>query len=481
MTFKMRRPARACPQARAVLFVIVLVATGFAGPAVASPDQTLSCESAVSATGSDTKLLHAARLLAVPGGKVSEKQTIVVRDDRIIELFAGYRCPAELGLEAASVLDLTDRFVLPGLIDSHVHITSTPSRTFLLDRVTMSDAHRAIWGAANARDTLLAGFTTVRNLAAFRGDSFDADFALRDGIEAGKVPGPRILAAGQGIGSTAGQGDFLGYRYEVMDLFAPQSTCSGVAACREAVRYQVKRGADFIKMVATGWVTGNANSGDQQHMFPDEMEAVVATARLFGRKVTAHATGLEGVKAALRAGVDSIEHGMVLDDEAIALFRETGAFLVPTLLVTARFVAEEEGATAAEEGGRVPGSARPAGAAETQSLRAVAERMYDSHRRAYRAGVRFAFGTDSAITPHGDNAREFAMLVERVGMTPMEAIVTATVNAADHIGMADTLGTLEPGKAADIIAVDGNPLDDITELERVSFVMRAGYVYRDEQ
>jgi len=477
----MRWLATGKPGIRVALGAAACAAVAFISPEVAWTDEAPACEPVVSAGQSDTKLLHAGKLLTVPGRKPQETQTIVVRGGEIVEVIAGYRCPQDLGLEAAAVFDLSRRFVLPGLIDSHVHITSTPSPTFLLDRVTMSDAHRAIWGAANARDTLLAGFTTVRNLAAFRGDSFDADFALRDGIEAGKVPGPRILAAGQGIGSTASQGDFLGYRYEVMDLFAPRSTCSGAAACREAVRYQVKRGADFIKMVATGWATGPAQAGDQQHMFPDEMEAVVATARLFGRKVTAHATGVEGVKAALRAGVDSIEHGMVLDDEAIALFRESGAYLVPTLLVTERFIAQEEGAMAAEEGGRVPGSARPAEAGEAQSLRAVAERMYDSHRRAHRAGVRFAFGTDSAITPHGDNAREFAMLVERVGMTPMEAIVTATVNAADHIGLSDTLGTLEPGKAADLIAVDGDPLRDVTELERVSFVMRAGRVYRHER
>lgn len=430
--------------------------------------------------GAAVTLLHAGRLLAVPGEAPAGRSTVVIRGRTIESVLEGHVCPEDLDLAGAAVIDLGKQFVLPGLIDAHVHITSTPSRTFLLDRVTMSDAHRAIWGAANARQTLHAGFTTVRNLAAFRGDSFDADFALRDGIEAGKVIGPRILAAGQGIGSTASQGDFLGYRYEVMDRLAPRSTCSGPSACREAVRYQIKRGADFIKMVATGWATGPSSGGDQQHMFADEMEAVVATARLFDRKVTAHATGVDGVKAALRAGVDSVEHAMVLDAEAIDLFVQTGAYLVPTLLVTQRFIAEEEGEVAAEDGGRVPGSARPAAAGEAQSLRAIAERTYDSHRRAFRAGVRFAFGTDSAITPHGVNAREFAILVDKVGMTPMQAIRTATVNAADHIGLGAALGTIEPGKFADLIAVDGDPLQDVTELERVRFVMKEGQTYRDD-
>lgn len=437
----------------------------------------VSAESARPAPEVQT-IVHAGRLLAVPGKPPLDRQSVLIRGGRIVALRDGFLAPQEAGMPQATVIDLSQHFVLPGLIDAHVHITSTPSRTFLLDRVTQSDAHRAIWGVENARATLMAGFTTIRNAAAFRGDSFDADFALRDGINQGKVIGPRILTAGQGIGSTASQGDFLGYRYEVMDLFAPRSTCSGPYQCREAVRYQIKRGADFIKMVATGWATAPTPGGDQQHMFPDEMQAVVETARLFGRKVTAHATGLDGIKAALRAGVNSIEHGMVLDDEAIKLFKSSGAYLVPTLLVTKRFIAEASAGKTGEEGGRVPGAGNPSAGRAVTSLAEVAERMYESHRRAFQQGVKFAFGTDSAITPHGDNAQEFAMLVERVGMTPMQAIMTATVNGADHIGLEDEVGTLEVGKMADIIAVAGDPLRDVSELERVRFVMRSGVVHK---
>lgn len=414
-------------------------------------------------------IIHAGTLLAVPGEAPEREKSLVVAAGRIVAIVDGFVSPAATDYPGATVIDLSERFVLPGLIDSHVHMTSTPGPSFQLDRVVQSDAHRAVWGAANARDTLLAGFTTVRDTAGFRGDSFDSVFALRDGIRAGKIPGPRMLVAGQGVGSLASQGDFLGYRSEIMDLFEGRAMCSGPYECRDAVRRQIKRGADFIKMVPTGWATGAAGGGDQQHMFADEMRAVVQTAHLFGRKVTAHATGLDGVKAALRAGADSIEHGRVLDEEAIGLFRETGAYLVPTLLVTTTFTDRESG--------RVPGSARNVSRDEAPSLDSIAATWFASVRTAHESGVKIAFGTDSAITPHGHNAREFALLVQRAAMSPMEAIVTATVNAADHLGLEREIGRLKPGMAADVIAVASSPLDDVTELERVVFVMRSGVVH----
>ena len=416
-------------------------------------------------------IIHAGELLAVPGQPPARRMSIVIEDGRVRDVRQGYASASQSDLADARVIDLTDRFVLPGLMDGHTHITSTPSPTFRLDRVVQSDAHRAIWGAYNAEVTLLAGFTTIRDTAGLRGNSFDHVFALRDGIKLGKVPGPRLLVAGQGVGSTASQGDFLGYRHDIMQLLESRAMCSGPPACREAVRYQIKRGADFIKLAATGWATGPSELGDQQHMYFDEMQAAVETAHMMGRKVTAHATGLDGVKAALRAGVDSIEHGRVLDEEAVELFNETAAYLVPTLLVTKQFAADTD---------YVPGSANPIRTEEAQPLAPVAEQWFRSARLAYEGGVRFAYGTDSAITPHGDNAQEFAMLVQGVGMSPMEAIVTATVNAADHVGLADEIGTIEAGKAADIIAVASSPLDDVTELERVRFVMRNGVVYKNE-
>ena len=454
------------------LAALALLASAVAGGAVAHDAGAGS--DAAPAAGRGASVIHAGTLLSVPGKDPQDGQSIVVAHGRIVSVADGFISPAAAGYPDAATIDLTDRFVLPGLIDSHVHMTSTPSASFQLDRVVQSDAHRAIWGAANARATLLAGFTTVRDTAGYRGDSFASVFALRDGIRAGKIPGPRLLVAGQGVGSLASQGDFLGYRSEVMDLFRSRAMCSGPYACRDAVRYLIKRGADFIKMVPTGWATGGGGGGgDQQHMFADEMRAVVETAHKFGRKVTAHATGLDGVKAALRAGADAIEHGRVLDDEAIALFNETGAYLVPTLLVTTRFTDPGRG--------RVPGSARNASRDAAPPLGAVARTWIESTRMAYQGGVRIAFGTDSAITPHGQNAREFALLVDRVGMSPMEAIVTATVNAADHVGLADEIGQLKPGMAADIIAVASNPLDDVTELERVTFVMRSGVVHKNRR
>ncbi|WP_405240791.1 amidohydrolase family protein [Lentisalinibacter orientalis] len=449
--------------------VVVPLLLALMGASVAGAHSSDEPAAAVSARA-DSLVIHVGRLLSVPGEGVREQQTIIVEDGRIAAIEDGYISPADAGRDGADVIDLSTRFVLPGLIDSHVHITSTPSSSFQLDRVTQSDAHRAIWGAYNAKVTLLAGFTTVRDPAGFRGDSFDSVFALRDGIRAGKIPGPRLLVAGQGVGSLASQGDFLGYRHEVMDLFEARSMCSGPYQCRDAVRYLVKRGADFIKMVPTGWATGSESLGDQMHMFPDELEAVVQTAHRFGRRVTAHATGLEGAKAAIRAGTDAIEHGRVLDAEAVRMMVDNDVYLVPTLLVTTTFERASSN--------RLPGSARNVSASEGPSLAPIVAKWFESVRLAHKAGVKIAFGTDSAITPHGQNAGEFALLVERVGMSPEEAIMTATVHAAANLGLSDQVGRLEEGMWADIIAVEGNPLEDVRLLEDVDFVMREGIAYK---
>ena len=396
-------------------------------------------------------VLHAGTLLAVPGEALRGPSSIVVIDGRIAEIHDGFVSPDQAGVSGADTVDLTGNFVLPGLIDAHVHMTSSLDSESFMRNVTLSDADRAVWGAHNARATLLGGFTTVRDTAAFRGNSFNAVFALRDGIRAGKLPGPRMLVAGQGIGATGGHGDFLRFRYDILDMLASRAMCSGPYACREAVRYQIKRGADFIKIAATGGATSGQTGGTGQHLFDDELKAIVDTAHMFGRRVTAHATSAGGINAALRAGVDSIEHGSDLDEESLGLFIETGAYLQPTLMVT-------RGLSSYGEGGD-----------EAPLLVAA--------RRAHNAGVKLSFGTDSAITPHGENAGEFELLVS-VGLSPMEAIETATVNAAANLGLADQIGTLEEGKAADMIAVSGNPLGDISELRRVRFVMRNGVVYK---
>ena len=410
-------------------------------------------------------IIHAGELLAVPGKSPAKEMSIIIVEGSIMAVRKGFVTPADAGIVDAKVVDLHGSFVLPGLIDSHVHITTTAGKGYVLRKVTMSDADRAIWGAYNAKVTLDLGFTTVRDTAAFRGNSFEAIFALRDGIRMGKVPGPRILAAGQGIGATGTHADFNGFRHEILDLFKSRAMCSGPYQCREAVRYQVKRGADFIKMASTGGFSRESRGGYGLLSFDDEIEAIVDTAHRMGRKVTAHARSAEGINAALRAGVDSIEHGEGLDDESIRLFKKTGAYLVQTLMLT--------------EGFNLGIERDPYRPAELKArLEQGGARLKVAARKAYAAGVKIAFGTDSAsILLHGNNAGEFRLLID-IGMTPMEAIVAATVNAADNLGLADVIGTIEKGKAADIIAVVQSPLEDVTRLEQVHFVMRNGVVYK---
>jgi imidazolonepropionase-like amidohydrolase len=411
-----------------------------------------------------TIAIHCGQLLAVPGKEPLTNQTIVVRGGRIAEVRAGKVAAAELG-EGAEVIDLSDAFVLPGLIDCHTHVTSFYDQDVRLRYVQDSDADSAIKGAAYARRTLMAGFTTIRDL----GNSGDSAFAVRDGVAAGLIPGPRILVAGESISPTGGHSDStLGYRD---DLFAMPAAMEGIAdgvdACRKAVRAQIRRGADVVKLTATGGVLSNTAAGYEQQFFEDELAAIVTTSHLLGRRVAAHAHGVRGIKAALRAGVDSIEHGTFLDDEAVELFKTSGAFLVPTL------VAGETVARHAETPGYYP-------KAVAAKAKAVGPAMNAAFARAYKGGVRIAFGTDSGVSPHGENAREFEIMVKN-GMPPAEAIVAATRTAAELCNLAADLGTIEPGKAADVIAVAKSPLADVTELGRVRFVMAGGVVHRRDR
>jgi imidazolonepropionase-like amidohydrolase len=403
------------------------------------------------------------QLLAIPGRPVMDDAVILIRDGRIEAIEQGDLESAEREHPDAEIIDLSDKFVLPGLIDCHTHITSEMSRDSRLRAVEESDADAALNGVVYARRTIEAGFTTIRNV----GSSGDAAFALRDAISAGKVVGPRILEAGESISPTGGHSDGThGYREDLWDVPGPmQGIADGMNEVRKAVRAQVKRGADVIKLTATGGVLSATASGVEQQFFMDELEAIVETAHLLGKKVAAHAHGANGIKAALRAGVDSIEHGTYIDDEAIALFRETGAYLVPTILAGVT-VAER----AQEEGFYVP--------AVREKAAAVGPLINDAFARAYRGGVKIAFGTDSGVSRHGDNAREFVLMVE-AGMPPEEAIIAATINAADLCGLSDQIGTLEPGKFADLIAVAGNPLEEISEMQQIVFVMKAGEVIKD--
>lgn len=416
-------------------------------------------QTAGAATGSDAVFVQAGRLLADPAsGRVLTDQTVVIRDGRVAEIRAGFSGEGE-----GRIIDRRSDFVLPGLIDSHVHLTGQQSPTSRLDAVTRSTSDRTLIGAGFARRTLEAGFTTVADL----GGPNEAVFALRDGIRRGDVAGPRVVAAGQSVSIHGGHGDVNGYRDDIMHVLSSESICSGPEDCMRAVRLQVRAGADIIKITATGGVLSNTAAGLNQQFSDEELAAIVGAAHRMGRQVTAHAHGVDGINSFLRAGGDSIEHGTYLDDESIRLFQREGTYLVPTLLAGDYVYRIASG----PDNFFTP--------AQTAKALEAGPRMLDMARRAHDGGVRIAFGTDSGVSAHGDNAQEFALLV-RAGLTPLEAIQTATVNAAAHLRLSDEAGRIAVGMPADLIAVAGDPLTDVTELERVQFVMKGGTVYREE-
>ena len=415
------------------------------------------------ANAADIAVIHAGRLLAEPGRGVASEQTIIIRDGIIESVASGYAdAPAAGPDDHVVVHDLKDHFVLPGLIDSHVHITSELGPGGKLAIVENSDADTVVIGARFAKRNLMAGFTTVRDVGA-RGE--DSVFALRDGISRGDLIGPRIFASGHTISPTGGHGQRHGYRNDVFDVIKSSGVCDGVAECRKAVREQVRRTADHIKLVSTGGVLSETAAGTGQQFFEDELQAIMDTAHAMGRKVTAHAHGADGVNAALRAGVDSIEHGTFSNAESFRLFKRNDAYLVPTILA---------GVTVAELADDPNSFFAPA---VREKAKQVGPQILEMTKAAHAAGVKIAFGTDTGVSRHGDNAREFSLLVE-AGMTPMEAIRSATVVAAQHLGHYDKFGSIETGKSADIIAVDGDPLVDVTELEDVDFVMKEGVSYK---
>lgn len=421
-----------------------------------------------SAAAADFAVVHAGRLLAVPGRAPLAAQTVIVKDGRIAAVLPGYVGADAAGATASDtvkVYDLKSMFVMPGLIDGHVHMLSENNPNQRLEAVEMSDADDAIVGAMYARRTLQAGFTTVRDLGAGPGDAI---FALRDGINKGEIEGPRIFAAGATVSITGGHGDGTqGYRDDIAHVLHNPSVCDGPDDCRRAVREQVRRGADQIKLTATGGVLSNTAAGLEQQFGDDELKAIVEAGHRMGRKVTAHAHGAGGIKAALRAGVDSIEHGTYLDQEGVALFKKTGAYLVPTVLA---------GVTVGEWADDPKSWLTPPQRAKAKE---VGGKMVETLRRAHNAGVKVAFGTDTGVSRHGDNAREFELMVKS-GFTPMEAIRAATVNGADNLGKSADLGTIEPGKFGDLIAVSGDPLTDVSELRDVDFVMKGGVAYKQK-
>ena len=418
----------------------------------------LSIAAPVAAQTGGTTLVYAGQLLDRPGTAPSGPSTVVVENGRIARIDSGFTAPAA----GAQVIDLRTSYVLPGLIDSHVHLESDlGGNAALVEEVTSNNSQRVFHALSNGRKILLAGFTTVRNLG-----GGPAVGALRDATASGLVDGPRIVDAASSISATTGHADpRVGIGEDLHPAIGNDGVCDGADACRKAVRSQIRRGADVIKMTITGGVNSVISAGLGAQMFDDEAKAIVDTARMYGRKVAAHAHGADGINMALAAGVASIEHGTMIDDESIRLFKKSGAYLVPTLSTVNGYL---------ERLAANPNAYSP------EVLPKIKWRISitgQNVRKAYPAGVKIAYGTDAGVSKHGRNADEFELLVKH-GMPAAEAIKAATVNAADLLGLSGEIGTLEPGKRADIIAVSGDPLADVTVLKRVGFVMKDGRVIK---
>jgi len=400
--------------------------------------------------------IHAGRLIDVPGKAVRGPSTIVVEYGRIVSVTDGLT-RVEPGVP---FIDLSTKTVLPGLIDSHVHLISDRGgEQALLAEVRDDDPLHAYEAQLNGMKTLRAGFTTVRNL----GDDKGVTMALREAVKRGWVQGPRIIDSGQSISTTGGHMDGRGALNDalVAELREPENLCDSVESCRRVVRRQIDRGADVIKIATTGGV--NSGTGLATRMYEDEARALIDTAHAYGRKVAVHSHGADGTKLALRSGADSIEHGTVMDDEIIRLFKQSGAYYVPTLSTVNGYV---------ERITKDPNAYTPEVRKQIDWRIAITGQ---SLAKAWPAGVKIAFGTDGGVSKHGRNADEFELMV-KFGMPPVEALKAATVNAADLLGVTAEAGTIEPGKSADIIAVTGDPLSDVSVLKKVDFVMARGEV-----
>ncbi len=417
-------------------------------------------QTAPAALAEPVTIIHAGTLIAEPGRPARRNVSVIVQGRRILEVRDGF---LEVPSPGGRTINLRTSTVMPGFIDMHVHLRGLDDRMQArLQASTRDYEDDAFTAQINARRTLLAGFTTVRDL----GNNPRLIFSLRDAIDQDMFAGPTIVAAGQGISVTGGHSEPRnGFNRDLFRVEGERmiNTCNGPEDCRRAVRDQIGLGAEVIKIAATGGVLSNVAGGLNQQMMDDEMRAVVQTAKTFGRKVAAHAHGVDGINGALRAGVDSIEHGTFTNEETFRLYRQTGAYYVPTLLAPAAAVADgQRGALTA---------------AQFDKARLAAGNAEQSFARAVRSGVKIAFGTDSGVSKHGDNAQEFALMV-RNGMAPMDAIKAATVNAADLLGRSQQVGTIEAGKDADIVAVEGDPLTNVRLLESVGYVMKHGRVHK---
>ncbi len=412
---------------------------------------------AAAAAHGDT-LIHAGRLIDGVSDRASTEMTVRIDGDTIVAVERGYATPRDDDV----LIDLSGHTVLPGLMDTHTHLTGEYSKDDRLNDFIMNEADYAYDSVLYAKRTLDAGFTVVRNV----GDAFNVTVALRAAIEDGDIPGPKIFTAAKGLSSTGGHGDPTnGWADHLKGDPGPvDGVINGVDDARKGVRQRYKDGADWIKITATGGVLSVAKSGQNPQFTDEELQAIVDTAADYGLRVAAHAHGEEGMRRAVLAGVASIEHGTYMSDEVMQLMKENGTWYVPTILA-GDWVAEK-----AEIEGFFPELVRPKAAA-------IGPLIKETFARAYRAGVPIVFGTDSGVSAHGDNAQEFALMVE-AGMPPIEAIASATSVAAGFLGIAETHGSLEAGKQADVVAVRGDPLEDIRAMERVVFVMKGGTVYR---
>jgi imidazolonepropionase-like amidohydrolase len=403
---------------------------------------------------SKSVVIHAGHVLDVKTGKLLSDQTLVIEDGKIVSVGAS----AEAKPPADAVrIELPDATVLPGLIDAHTHLTMDPK--FGYEELGISIPREALTGAKNARVTLQAGFTTVRNVGA----SGFTDVALRDAINSGDVPGPRMLVSGPPLSITGGHADnnLLPFEYHATS----DGVADGVDGVRHMVRQDIKYGADMIKFMASGGVLSKGDNPQASQYTLEEMKAIVEEAHRLGRKVAAHAHGAQAILWASEAGVDSIEHGSYIDDASIAEMKKNGTYLVPTLYLGDWFLENAEK-------NHVPDFL-------LAKAKAVMPAARQNIAHAFASGVKVAFGTDAAVYPHGMNAHEFAVMV-KLGLTPLQAIQAATINAADLLGWSGKVGSLDPGAWGDVIAVDGDPLKDVTILEHVKFVMKGGDVVRNE-
>jgi imidazolonepropionase-like amidohydrolase len=415
----------------------------------------LTCCAVVQAAEPAVSVIRAGRLVDVTNGRVVADQVILVRGDRIEAVGSADAVSIPAG---AKVIDLSSYTVLPGLIDVHTHITGDPTLPPFFG-YGMSAPRVALKGATYAQRTLLAGITTIRDVGAV---SF-TDVALRDAINDGELPGPRILASGPAIGITGGHCDdnMLAPEFQ----HSAEGVADGVAGVRHAVRRNVKYGADVIKFCGTGGVFSKGDTpGAQQYTF-QEMQALIDEAHMAGRKVAVHAHGAGGIKTAIRAGVDTVEHASLIDDEGLQLAKKAGVYLTMDIYNTVYTQAEGPKRGELEE--------------FLRKDREIAQTQWDNFSKAVKLGVKLTFGTDSGVYPHGDNAKQLAYMV-KFGMTPMQAIQTATLNSADALGLKDKTGMIAAGLAADIIAVKRDPLEDIRALEQVDFVMKGGEVYKGQ-